>query len=317
MKKYDVLKIVVILQAVGMVALASFLIWQLWPTLHFKSAAHSETVQDDEDSLDQLDEVIAVIANQKITQRDLMQQLLELYGDQTLDQMLLHQAITLAASEKSITLTALEKEAAIDDAASGYDSREHYFQIMKEQLGYSEKRVLEGIADHALLVKIAISDVDVSQAEIDYYIQTHAEQFEEKRQYRLSWILSENDSDANSIMSQLLQGADFAAMAAQYSIDTFTASKGGDLGEIAYNDPFYDPGMLEEAANMEVGNITGPVAIAEGYAILKLDGVHVTEANSEQAIVQKAREEVALQKIGSLQEVQDELKNKYAIKIKK
>lgn len=316
MKKYDVLKIVIILQAVGMFALASFAIWQLWPNLQSRSAElEGSTVEDDRNLIE--DEIVAVIADKNITKQQLIDELMELYGDQTLQQLLLHLTIELAAHDKAITLTDHELDEAITEASSGYESKEQYFQMMKEQLGLSQKRVIEDIRDHELLVKIAIADVEVSDEEIASYIESHPEQFQQKQQFRLSWIVSENDSDANEVMNKLTQGADFADMASQYSIDIYSAEMGGDLGEIAYNDPFYDKNMLAEASNMQVGDIVGPISTEDGYAILFLAGRYISEQLTEEQQQQKAKVEVALQKVRSLMDVQQQLMNEYAIAIKK
>lgn len=316
MKKYDVLKLVVIIQAVGMFALASFAIWQLWPNLQGKSAElEGSMVEDDRNRID--DEIVAVVADKNITKQQLIDELIELYGDQALQQLLLHVTIELAAQEKGIVLTHSELEAAISEASSGYESQEQYFQMMKEQLGLSQKRVIEGIQDHELLVKIAISDIEVSTAEITAYIESHPEQFQQKQQFRLSWILTENDSDANYVLNELTQGADFAATASQYSIDIYSAEMGGDLGEIEYNDPFYDPSLLEEASKMQVGDVVGPIRTEDGYAILYLAGRNIPEGLTKEQRQQKAKVEVALQKVGSLIDVQEQLMNQYASGIKK
>ncbi|HIW34291.1 MAG TPA: peptidyl-prolyl cis-trans isomerase, partial [Candidatus Paenibacillus intestinavium] len=90
-----------------------------------------------------------------------------------------------------------------------------------------------------------------------------------------------------------------------------------DLGEIEYNDPFYDQIVLEEASNMQVGDVVGPISTEDGYAILYLAGRHISEGLTEEQQQQKAKVEVALQKVGSLIDVQEQLMNQYASGIKK
>lgn len=317
MKKYDVLKVVIILQAIGMFALASFAIWQFWPNFQSRSADHDGSMLSEEDRNLFADEVVAVIGEKNITKQQLLDELMELYGDQTLNEMLLHLAIEMAAKDKNITISSSELEEAVNDVASGYESRQQYFDMMKEQLGLSEKRVVADIKDHALLIKIAITDIAVSDEEIISYLENHPEQFQQTQQFRLSWILSENYSDANKVLQELMQGADFAQMASQYSIDSYSATMGGDLGEIERNDPFYDRNMLDEAAKMQVGDIVGPLETEDGYAIVYLAGRKVSEPLTKDQQKQKARVEVALQKVGSLLDVQQELMAKYSIGIKK
>lgn len=73
------------------------------------------------------------------------------------------------------------------------------------------------------------------------------------------------------VKDQLNNGADFAELAEQYSDDTGTRDKGGDLG-------FFERRMMvqefdEAAFNLEVGEISDIVQTSFGYHIIKLEEV--------------------------------------------
>lgn len=70
------------------------------------------------------------------------------------------------------------------------------------------------------------------------------------------------------ILQQIKNGADFAKMAKEYSLDPISASRGGDLG-------WFGKGMMvppfEKAAfNAKIGEIVGPVRTDYGYHLIKV-----------------------------------------------
>ncbi|WP_369743684.1 peptidylprolyl isomerase [Pseudidiomarina sp. PP-1MA] len=98
--------------------------------------------------------------------------------------------------------------------------------------------------------------------------------YESAAQYRFSHILIEGDdaaarNKAQEVVDKLSEGADFAALAAEYSDDTFSAENGGDLD-------FIQPGTMdpdfEEAAFAlaEVGDVSGVVETSFGFHVIKL-----------------------------------------------
>ncbi|MBP2898907.1 peptidylprolyl isomerase, partial [Escherichia coli] len=309
MKKYDVLKIVIILQALGMVALAVVVMWSYFPYMSARED-NNDTQQIPASGADK-DEVIAVIADQEITKQQLVDELLELYGDQGLEQMLIHRAIQMAAEEQGISLSSEELSAAIAEASSGYESEEQYFAAMRDQLGLSQNRVIADIRDHALLIKIATAWANVDEARIDDYLQQHQAELQPKQRLNLSWILCSTNEDANMVLSMLKEGAPFAELATQFSLDPYSAEQGGSLGEIDSDDPFYDAALLEEAMQLDIGDIVGPIEISDGYAIIQLLGREKGKAKNDQQQREWARTQLALEQIGSLSEVKQQLLNEY------
>lgn len=315
MKKYDWLKVVVIVQAIGMVALAAVVVWHYLP--YFAGSGKSGAANQLQGEGHADDEVVAVIADKEILRQQLIEELLELYGDQTLEQMLVHQAIQMAAEEKGIALSADELSQALAEAISGYESEEQYFEMMKNQFGLSQKRVMSDIRDHALLIKIATHDVAVSDEQINAFLEEKQAELEPKQKLTLSWILSDTYDEALQIVNELSEGADFAEMAIEHSIDPYSAAHGGSLGEIESDDPFYDRGMLTEAEQMEVGTISGPIETEDGYAIIRLLGRKTEAARSEAELREWARLQLALQQVGPLSEVKQQLLNHYVTVIRK
>ena len=83
-------------------------------------------------------------------------------------------------------------------------------------------------------------------------------------------ILVADEATANKVEDLLKQGGDFGDLAKEYSTDTATASKGGDLGWFAKGAmvaPFEDA-----AFSMNIGEISQPIKSDFGYHIIQVLG---------------------------------------------
>ena len=89
-------------------------------------------------------------------------------------------------------------------------------------------------------------------------------------------ILVKDEATAKDVRQQLLNGADFAALAAKYSTDTGTKDKGGDLGwfpkqadALTGQTPMV-PEFEKAAFSLKVGEISQPVKSQFGYHIIQV-----------------------------------------------
>lgn len=81
-------------------------------------------------------------------------------------------------------------------------------------------------------------------------------------------ILVKTEAEAKSIRQKLVNGGNFAALAKQYSIDTGTKDKGGDLGW--FGKGVMDPAFEKAAFSLKVGEISQPVKSSFGYHIIEV-----------------------------------------------
>ncbi|MEO8223317.1 MAG: SurA N-terminal domain-containing protein [Gammaproteobacteria bacterium] len=99
---------------------------------------------------------------------------------------------------------------------------------------------------------------------------------------------------ADEIEGKLAGGADFAALAAQYSSDTGSASRGGDLGFAARGN--YVPAFDKALFDLKPGEISPPVKTEFGYHIIRLDELRPGTERSFDEVRTQLEEELRKQK---------------------
>lgn len=138
-----------------------------------------------------------------------------------------------------------------------------------------------------------------AQKEVKAYYAAHQDKFTEPEQLRVSVILLKVDpsspsdawvkanEQAQAIVRKLQGGADFAELARKQSADE-SALRGGDMG-------YLHAGMLPEGTQqvlnaMKPGEISNPVQVLEGMAVLRLADRKPARLNSFETVQQRAQE---------------------------
>lgn len=280
---------------------------------YFASAAYSEVV----------DRIVAVVNQNVITLYQLQQaekQLVaqqELSSDQTpearrekvLDWLVENELIRQEAEESGILVNDEELNAAIQDI------KQRNNLVFDEQLkeavnqeGQTWDEFLEDIREQIKVAKLinreVRSQINVTEDEVELYYHSNADRFTQSPSVvHISHILlkvNENAADsevqnvkkrAAELVRKLRTGADFAALAKQYS-DHPSSEVGGELGKFKQGDlaaPF------DIAFRMNTGDISDPVRSELGFHIIyvqeKTGGEQATYQSAQPAIRQKFFEE--------------------------
>ena len=314
MRKYEVLRAVVILQAVCMVVLAVVVIVRVWPgNDRLPDGDPAGPGQTPNDSSQQADKqrIIAKVGAEKITLADLENELHKQYGDSVLRTLMVHKAIDLEAEASKLSISSEEQSLELEKMIEGYDNEARFYEVMQEQLGMTKEQVLEDLRYRLLMEKIVVRSIDVTDEEVDRYIADHPEEFEARMQLHLQWILTETSKEANSVLELLTDGEEFTELARTYSIDSFTAESGGDLGLIDAEDPFYNQDMLETASRLQVAEMAGPIKVDGGYAVIRLIERQMTTQITGRRLHDAVRKQLALERADSMTELEDKLLDKY------
>jgi len=123
------------------------------------------------------------------------------------------------------------------------------------------------------------SAVQVSDADVSAYYAAHQDEFKQPAAAYLSYLaLSRvpNAADsaaalerARAVRREIIEGADFADVAARESADSVSRTQGGDLG-VAKPDAFV-PEFSRAATALRPGQVSEPIPTAFGWHIIKLE----------------------------------------------
>ncbi|AEW76261.1 peptidyl-prolyl cis-trans isomerase D [Aggregatibacter actinomycetemcomitans ANH9381] len=112
-------------------------------------------------------------------------------------------------------------------------------------------------------------NINISNVEIAQYYQDNKSQFMTQGQQRLAHIEVKTEQQAQDLYQQLQNGADFATLAKNHSIDPISAEKGGDLSWVSAGE---FPKVFEDAANaLDVGKFSQPVKLDNSYHIILVE----------------------------------------------
>jgi peptidyl-prolyl cis-trans isomerase C len=120
------------------------------------------------------------------------------------------------------------------------------------------------------LKKKVEQEAQVSDAELKKFYDENKEKFKTGEQVRASHILVKTEKEAEDILKQLKNGANFEDLAQKYSTDS-TAAKGGDLGW--FSKGAMVPEFDKVVFGLKEGQLSGIVKTQFGYHIIKVTGV--------------------------------------------
>lgn len=111
--------------------------------------------------------------------------------------------------------------------------------------------------------------IDLSDATVHRYYQTHQDLFMEPEEIQVLEILVETQAKAEEFLQRVRNGADMEVLAGRYSIRKGIESNKGHFHMHPFERPIFGA-LLDEALATEVGVLKGPVKVGEGYSIFKV-----------------------------------------------
>ncbi len=172
---------------------------------------------------------------------------------QVLETLIEQEVIAQAAPELGVTVN----DEAVDDEIQGLRNAagsDDAWQTFLRQNGYTEAEMREAQRDSLLTRRVR-----------DALLTDYSGLVE---QVRARHILVRTEDTAQQVLNQLNNGAGFAELALEYSIDSTSNSSGGNLGWFT-REELTDDALADVAFSLEPGQIAGPVRTSLGYHILQ------------------------------------------------
>ncbi len=239
------------------------------------------------------------------------------FKQRLLDNLVNQKLVSQAAEEKKISVSDAEVKKQIDQLKAGFKDDEQYQSALKSA-GMDDAGLGVQIKEQLLtqkLIEALSKDAKVSEADMKSYYDKNKTQFAQKAAKRAEHILfkPEDKKTAQKVLDQLVGGSEFGALAKKYSVDTATASKGGDLG---WPTTAYVPEFEAALAKLKKGDMSGLVQSPYGWHIIRVTDTRsssqqkyaAVKTQIEQILIQQQRAEV-------YQKFLDELRAKAKIEI--
>lgn len=158
------------------------------------------------------------------------------------------------AGKKELLNHIIDKEVmALKAKAAGYEKEKWFVDFWEK---FKNPFLVAAMENEYIIKKIKVTDQEVK----DYFDKMHYE-------YTLSQIIVPNEEDAIAVRQKIMNGADFAEMAKQYSMGP-SARDGGFIGTQTVGKMYW---WIEEALfNMKEGDVSQPLRTNSGYALIKV-----------------------------------------------
>jgi parvulin-like peptidyl-prolyl isomerase len=150
-----------------------------------------------------------------------------------------------------------------------------YQEALNRKLDLKDEIIgaLEKARQNLLVMELVRTDaekVEVTSKDIEDYYNSYKEEFRSPEERQIREIVVASEQEAKDILIQLLQGADFAALAKERS-KSASASNGGDLGFIQKGQKAAQFDAVAFSDTLEAGKNSSIFKIPEGYSIIKLE----------------------------------------------
>lgn len=208
------------------------------------------------------------------------------------------QLVSLVGQKRDFREAVISTNALAAKQTASEDEINSYYQQHKDSFMSPEQFRVSYLALDA-----ASMQQTPTQQQVQAWYDSHKSNYSQPARSRFSVIQVKTEADAQAILAQLKQGADFATLAKQKSIDPISARQGGDMGWL---EPDTLPDELKNAGLTEKGQLSGVIKSSVGYLIARLDDVQPEQVQPLSAVyntvAQAAEQDAAVSAFYKLQQ---------------
>lgn len=210
-------------------------------------------------------EIVATVNGVNISKDRLYDELILAGGVTTLDNLITQELIAQEAKAASVTVSDAEVTAEIDLIKKSFGTEEEFNSTLA-QYGMTLETLQKDTKVNLTIRKILEPRTDVTDEEVQQFYDANKEALGTPEQIQASHILVATKEEADAILTELKQGADFATIAKEKSIDG-SKEQGGDLGFFGKGEMV--PEFEEAAFALKVNEMSGVVQSEHGFHIIK------------------------------------------------
>ena len=209
-----------------------------------------------------------------------------------------------AFAERHVVSNAMLVEAAL---RAGIDEEAETVEWLEDQ---AKQFLLQALRARVLRAKVTIAENELRQ-----FYKTHAERYLHPEQIEVQEVLVETEAEALRLMAQIQKGARLGDLAKKYSIRSLENRDEEGRFHFHLFEKAFLGGFVEVAEKAEIGVLTGPAKVNEGYSIFKVlsrERKRETFQEAEWRVRSQLRREKNRKAFNQFIE---EVRNKYAAKV--
>ena len=210
----------------------------------------------------------------------------------------------IAFAERHVVSNAMLVEAAL---RAGIDEEAETVEWLGNQ---ANQLLISAIRARLLRAKVTIAENELRQ-----FYKTHAERYLHPEQIEVQEVLVETEAEALRLMAQIQKGARLGDLAKKYSIRSLENRDEEGRFHFHLFEKAFLGGFVEVAEKAEIGALTGPAKVDEGYSIFKVlsrERKRETFQEAEWRVRSQLRREKNRKAFNQFIE---EVRNKYAAKV--
>ena len=140
------------------------------------------------------------------------------------------------------------------------------------------------LVQQALYTRAGIAQPEVAEEELRAYFQRSPY----NRRVRFSLLMVRDPAQLPEILAALAAGADFEELSLKHSQDSRILERRADMGYHRWGDTMASHAALTERAfAMQVGEVSEPMQVADGYFLIKLTDMHPVSFEQERETIQR------------------------------
>lgn len=237
------------------------------------------------------DEIVATVDREGITRQQWMATMESQYGKETLHSMVNDAVMERAAKEYDITVTdgEIELEIALMSSTQNLDTSLKIFD---------EQQTRQKIRSQLILEKVLTKDIVIEDSIVQGVYEENRSLYNTPTTYRTSIIIVNSIDEAVNVQNELKNGSDFSSLARERSIDTSSASLGGNIGYITASQTNLDSEVQKVVQDLDVHEISEPVALSNGnYALLLVSEIIEGKSFTFEEVKDHIKTELAMEQL--------------------
>ncbi|MDX1807604.1 MAG: peptidyl-prolyl cis-trans isomerase [Paenisporosarcina sp.] len=237
-------------------------------------------------------EEVASVDGKSISREDWLVAMEEQYGQDTLLDLVNTKVMETAADKYDIKVSEDEIDLELALIRSAQDASDSSLQTLNGEI------LRKKIRSQLILDKVLTKDIVISDEEIESFFKENQALYNIPTTYRTSMMILPTAEEAKVAVKELGTGSSFDVLARERSLDSSSASLGGDIGYITEKQKNMDPAIIKAATNLKAGEWSESISLQDGrIAVAYVEDVAEGKSFKYEQVKDHIKRELAIEQL--------------------